>query len=346
MAALTPEKIAQLRELKGEPLVTYPWEDLGWPTTERLLFVPRTKSFLPYRSPEPDDVRFPNNRLVSQKGIEGGGDKHHREMYYRYEVLPSRPMVDTGTDEDSGQVVADVVWQDWAGAQRPARGSTLTVQLPDAAGTGVQSFGSFIVLDSSRHMLSWQKAQFSAKTMMLPLRRVERITRGFTFPAIFQAIYGPELSVGTPTPPPWLGTNYRYLPPRSGTWKGERVTTYSLGPQPEGFLPKIFTVFSPASATNHFRGLIDPFTIHNAFQINETGTDGNTYVVESFPASEPPSYQPGQVIVVAAEDKRWRGPIWRQVVEYVHETPVTIANWVTGNSQSLAAVAGEPNVKF
>lgn len=334
--------IAYLRKLEGEAKVSLPWNSLDYPVTERVVKVPRGKAFLPFRTtPEPDTARYPNNFLTYQKEL--GGDRTHCEMYYRFERLPGPKISDTYTDDDTGQVMADIVWEDWNSSMRPARGSTMAVQLPNSAGALI-SYPDFIVLNCRRRPTGLLKAQFSAKTMRLPLQRVEKIKKGYTFPAIMKVFANREIvDVGTRTPMPWLGYNYTYLPPRSGVWTGYKYTTYSKGPI-RTTMPPVFSVFSPAGNSRIFPQ-INEFTIHNEFQYFERGSNGVAYYVERFPASNPANYTPGQLICVTSIDEKWMGPIWRQTVEYIAETPLSISgqNWqIPATSQNVALVSGEP----
>ena len=96
-----------LRALKGEPKVSYPYGDVDYPVTERVMPLPRLKATaLPFiTTPEPDATRFPNNVLVDQ--LELQCDRTTVEVYRKYERVPGK-ILTTYTEDEETQTAVQV----------------------------------------------------------------------------------------------------------------------------------------------------------------------------------------------------------------------------------------------
>lgn len=147
--------------------------------------------------------------------------------------------------------------------------------------------------------------QYCAK----PPTRYSFPSQGYTFPGIYQLIAGGSwinFDEGYKTKHPWAGVDYTFIAARTMLRPVQEKFSYFLeGSQPA--FPDLWRVVSPASASRFLP--IPANTIHPAFSITEFGADIVTAVVETYPASTPPSYSYADVLLISCEDVTWRGRI-------------------------------------
>lgn len=107
--------IQQLRKLEGAPKVTYPFDDVAFPQTERIIKATRGTHILAFLSAEPDSDLYP--ALVLTEQVETSSDAQYVEVYHKYEVIPGKAVHSTRIDTDGAVVdvsrrrmlVADIV---------------------------------------------------------------------------------------------------------------------------------------------------------------------------------------------------------------------------------------------
>lgn len=326
---LDADKVELLRRLQGRAHVTLADESTTHYIVERLSRRTCGPKAWILAALTPDQ-EWATALLVHQELL--GGDEHALDVYYRYETLPGPELYQDGVDEETGtglwvyrQKVLRTATRPTIGHWKSGRliidwdyeplsahhGTLVTVVFGD--GTGPSSGAN----------------STAAATMLAGLSRTERESMGYQLPGVFEAV----LSTWTIPPAPFhyqgpyagsnvgiggLSEGYHYTAPKTASWPAIITTTYTLGADPTP--AEVFTVETPGKASRIYP--IGDNTVHGALYAFET-QGGDTLIIEQIPASVPPlaDYDPEATKIIRYEDRKWRGPIWRQVLVEIDPSP-------------------------
>lgn len=226
-------------------------------------------------------------------------------------ALPGPELITYGTDNETSADMTHRKQLVHVGTLIPAEGSLI---------------GDQIVISAEYDAENAVYGTVKTVTMKLPTTRIEQVSRGFQFPAQFElldVLWGIPRTPGYYTPGPYPGVHYTLSAHRSTTRPAICTYTYHNGPWPSNEpLDPVFTVTSPGAASRIFP--INQNTIHDAIDIMEYDSDdtipGGGLQIELLPASTPATYDPTDILVIEASERKWRGPIYERRICTVQET--------------------------
>lgn len=187
------------------------------------------------------------------------------------------------------------------------------------------------VIDAKSRSVSEENSQLlvTIDHGRIPPSRVEDDENyAFTFPALFafnQTRYSVPRNYGGQYRPPWpIGKDqiggFERKAARPGKWPARKFITYSLGPRED--LPPEYSVVTPGTASKFFN--IPERCIHTPILIEEQLDNGTIQPIEDIPASTPSSYDPKDILIARAVERRIWGEIYEQTVVLIsEETPLS-----------------------
>ena len=163
------------------------------------------------------------------------------------------------------------------------------------------------------------------KYCQIPEAMLRDESEGYEFPAIYD--YDSDLFIpnnyGGQHRPPWpIGADqiggYTFVAHRQAVFPVRKITTYSLGETKA--IPTVYRVVTPGAASKIFH--IPTNCIAPKLSVSETfiANGGTvTQLIENFASSTPSSYNPNEILVIKAQERRWRGNIWIQEIWFAGE---------------------------
>lgn len=243
--------------------------------------------------------------LVAQKKQEFPSDSplchEFVQVLRRYMTLPGPEIARPGYNKEYGAATTDYRQH---------------VALPGTAAVPGSVKNSQVVIDSYVEPDQESGSVFGTlftECMAIPPTRIEVIESNYPLPAQFTFLSGWNFP---PVPPlrvqgPFLGVNFDMTPHQRPYLSYVIINYYNGFP---GAYGTAFSVTSPGAGSRFFP--IDNNTIHDS--VNLTETNGmSSQTVESFDASTPASYTPGDALLIAQPVRKVEGPIWEERLTYV-----------------------------